>query len=176
MAGNESDQPYRLHPQDGQNSSVTGPYCHNSALQLSSPETDLSRPSSIFSKNQSDNTSQRGFRQMCKHDCDRSPELTKDEHATYMPEFNTYYQQELTHTHGGPTQTQQMSTLALWSSKVIVNKKPERLKEDIVERNKITLGRNTSKCGSYVTMHALKHDTPHSVNKVCIKCIDFVNQ
>ncbi|TMS14438.1 Jhy protein-like protein [Larimichthys crocea] len=59
-----------------------------------------------------------------------------------------------------------MSTSTLSSPKVLSNNKVERLTEDIVERNKITLGRNTSKCGSYATVHALKQDMPHDVNKV----------
>lgn len=167
MAGDEPDQPFRLHPQDGQNSSGMSAHSHGSAFQLRSPETDLLRPSSIFPKNQ--------FRKKCEHGCDnaadnisRSPELTEDVHATYTPEFNTYYQQEVKHIEGGPTQKQQTRTLALSNPKVIVNKKPERLKEDIVERNKITLGRNTSKCGSYITMHVLKHDTPYNVSKMFI--------
>ncbi|KAK0136592.1 hypothetical protein N1851_027259 [Merluccius polli] len=35
----------------------------------------------------------------------------------------------------------------------------ERTREDIVERNKITLGRNTAKCGSYLKAHAPKQET-----------------
>lgn len=176
MAGNKSDQPYHLHPQDGQQDSVTYPYCQNRALQLRSPETDHLRASSIFSENQSDDTSQRGFRKKCKHDRDKAAEnirksldLTKDENFMYMPQSDSSYQQELIHIHRGPTHKELISTSALWGPKAIANKKQERLKEDIVERNKTTLGRNTSKSGSYVTMHALKHDMPHVVNKVCMK-------
>ncbi|KAM7398638.1 hypothetical protein PAMA_006515 [Pampus argenteus] len=71
-------------------------------------------------------------------------------------------------TQGEPVQTQQMNTSALKSWKVLSNKKldRERLTEDIVERNKITLGRHTSKCGSYVRVHAPQQEMPQNVNKV----------
>lgn len=175
MAGDKSDQPYHLHPQDGQHSSVVYPYCQNGALQLRSPETDHSRASSIFSENQSKDTSQRGLRKKCKNDCDKAAEnihksldMTGDENFMYMPKSDSSYQQELIHVQKGPTHKELMNTSALWGPKATANKKQERLKEDIVKRNKTTLGRNTSKSGSYVAMHALKHDMAHVVNKVCM--------
>ncbi|XP_035482669.1 jhy protein homolog isoform X2 [Scophthalmus maximus] len=61
--------------------------------------------------------------------------------------------------------TQKTSTSAPTSSRVPPNKKQQR-QEGIVERNKITLGRNTSKRGSYVRRHALKRDTPRNVEEV----------
>lgn len=173
MAGNESDQSNCLHAQDGQTSSVTSPHCHSHALQLRSPEADLSRPSSIFTKNESDNTLQKGFREECENRCDNAPELTEDIHTMYIQEFKTYYRQDQRRTHGGPTQTQQMSMSTLMSPKVLSNKKLQRFTEDIVERNKITLGRNAPKCGSYVMVHGLKQVMPHNVNKVCIECRIF---
>ncbi|XP_010749219.3 jhy protein homolog isoform X3 [Larimichthys crocea] len=151
-ADDHSDQPYHLHPQGGQDSS---PHCHNQVSKLRSPEVDLSRPS-----RESDNISQRGAKTKSEKYISRCPELTEKE------EYKTYYQQELRHPRGGPSETQHMSTTTLSSPKVSSNNKVERLTEDIVERNKITLGRNTSKCGSYATVHALKQDTPHDVNKV----------
>lgn len=163
MTGNESDQLNRLHAQDGQTSSVISPHCLSHALQLRSPEADLSRPSSIFTKNESDNT----------ENISRSPELTEDIHMMYVQEFKTYYQQDQRCTQGGPTQTQQMSMSTLTSPNVSSNRKLERFTEDIVERNKITLGRNTPKCGSYVMVHGLKQAMPHNVNKVCIECRVF---
>ncbi|XP_051257486.1 jhy protein homolog isoform X1 [Dicentrarchus labrax] len=159
MAGSESEQPYRLHPQNGQTS-----HHDNHALQFRSPGGDLSRPSSIFTKNESDNTSQRGFKQMCENNCDNAAENIS--RAPERIEFKTHYQQDLRHAQAGPTQTEHISTSTLLSPKVLMNKKLERLTEDIVERNKITLGRNTSKCGSYVTVHALKQEIPHNENKV----------
>ncbi|XP_028321794.1 jhy protein-like [Gouania willdenowi] len=39
--------------------------------------------------------------------------------------------------------------------------------EDIVERNKKTLGRKTTQSGSYMVKHALKEETLHAVKKVC---------
>ncbi len=177
MAGNESDEPNRLHAQDGQTSSVTSAHCHSHALQLRSPEADLSRPSSIFTKNESENTLQRGFREKHENSCDnagenisRSPKLTEDTHTMYIQECKTYYQQDQRRTQGGPTQTQQMSMSTLTSPKVLSNKKMERFTEDIVERNKITLGRNTHRCGSYAMVHGLKQEMPHNVNKVCTEC------
>ncbi|XP_076606583.1 jhy protein homolog [Chaetodon auriga] len=173
MADNQSEQSYSLHPQDGQNSSVISPQCHNHALKLRSPETDLSRPSRNFAKNEHDNTSQRGFRKTSQNSCDdagenisRAPELTEDLHAMYLQEYKTYYQQELKLTNGGHSHTQHMSTSALSSPQDLSNKKLERLTENIVERNKITLGRNMPKCVSYVMVHAHKQDTPHNVKKV----------
>ena len=41
----------------------------------------------------------------------------------------------------------------------------EGTREDIVERNKITLGRNTTKCGSYLKAHAPRRET--DAVKVC---------
>lgn len=164
MAGSEPDQPYHLHPQDGQNNSVTSPRCHKDAFQLRSPQTGLSKQSSIFSNNQCGNTSHTGFKK-------KYPELIVDVHAPYMPELNKCHEQ-LKHTRGGAIQTQQISTSALLTPKVIVKKKVERLKEDMVERNKTTLGCNTSKY-SYMTMHALKHNMPRNVSKVFMKCIYF---
>ncbi|KAE8288102.1 hypothetical protein D5F01_LYC14162 [Larimichthys crocea] len=154
-ADNHSDQPYHLHPQGGQDSSITSPHCHNQVLKLRSPEVDLSRPS-----RESDNISQRGAKTKSEKYISRCPELTENE------EYKTYYQQELRHPRGGPSETQHTSTTTLSSPKVLSNNKVERPTEDIVERNKITLGRNTSKCGSYATVHALKQDMPHNVNKV----------
>ncbi|XP_031166536.1 jhy protein homolog isoform X2 [Sander lucioperca] len=161
LTADESDQPYRLHPQHGQTSSVTSPHCHNHALQLGSPEADYSKPSCIFTKDDSDKRSLKGFKKMHGNNCDnageysRSPEQPKDIRA-----MSKNIQER---TQGGPTQIQQMSTSIV--PKVLLNKKLERLTEDIVERNKITLGRNTSKCGSYVSVHALNREMPHHVNK-----------
>ncbi|TKS83818.1 hypothetical protein D9C73_017931 [Collichthys lucidus] len=155
-ADDHSDQPYHLHPQGGQDSSTTSPHCHNQGLKLRSPEVDLSRPS-----RESDNISQRGAKTKSEKYISRCPEPTEKE------EYKTCYQQELRHPRGGPSETQHMSTSTLSSPKVLSNNKVERPTEDIVERNKITLGCNTSKCGSYATVHALKQqDVPHNVNKV----------
>lgn len=176
-AGNKCDQPYCLHPQDGQISLVTS-HLHSHAVQLRSPEDDLSSPSSISTKNENDNTLWGGFKENHEKSCDkagednsRSPELTEhleDIHAMYIEEFQTYYQHELRRTQGERIQTQQMSTSTLKSPKVLSNDKLERLTEDIVERNKITLGRHTSRNGSYVRVHALKQEMPQNLNKVCI--------
>lgn len=159
MAVSESDQPYHLHPQDAQTNSVNSPNCHKHALQLRSPHAELSRPSSFSTVNESDNTSPRGFRKKCENGCDSaenistSPELTEDVHASK-------FQADPRHTH-------KMSTSTLSSPKVLRNKKLERQTKDIVERNKITLGRNTSKCGSYLR----GQEMPHHLKKVCIQTL-----
>lgn len=169
MAGNEFDQPYRLHSPDDQTSSVTSPHSH--ALQLPSPEADHLKPSCFFNKNESDRALHKGFRNKHENSYDnaggniiRSPGLTKDMHAMSIQEFKTYQQQE--RRQGGPPGKQQTCTSTI--SKVPHSKKPERLTEDMVERNKITLGRNISKCGSYMRVHALKQETSRNVKKVCI--------
>ncbi|XP_074468147.1 jhy protein homolog isoform X1 [Sebastes fasciatus] len=163
VAGEESDQPYRLHSQEGQTSSITSRHCHSHALQLRSPEAESS---CMFNENESDKSLLKRSRKKRKDSCDsagehisRPPELTTDIHAMYIQECKTDYLQELRRTQRG-----QMSTST--PPKVLVNKKLERPTEDIVERNKITLGRNACKYGSYASVHALKQETPHNVNKV----------
>ncbi|KAM7374906.1 hypothetical protein PAMP_007540 [Pampus punctatissimus] len=178
-AGDECDQPYCLHPQDGQISLVTSPHRHNHARQRRSPEADLSRPSSISAKNESDASLQVGLKENHESNCDQAGEdistfhkLTEhleDRHINkYVQECQPDSLHEPRRTQGEPVQTQQMSTSALKSPKVLSSKKldRERLTEDIVERNKITLGRHTSKCGSYVRVHALQQEMPQNLNKV----------
>ncbi|KAK1882610.1 Jhy protein like [Dissostichus eleginoides] len=155
LACDESD-PYCLHPQNAQTGSAT-PAHHE--LQPPSPEADHSKPP--CGKN-----TLKGFRRKSVNRCDnagenrRSTELTKD--ATYI-QSKAYLLQELRSTQGGTTQIQQISTSKY--PKFSLNKKLESLAEDIVERNKMTLGRNSSKRGSYVSVHALKQERPHKVNK-----------
>ncbi|XP_042355557.1 jhy protein homolog [Plectropomus leopardus] len=165
MAGNEPNQPYRLHLQDDQTNSETSP--HNHALQRTSPEADHLQPPAFSTKTESDKSSQKGLRDKHEYSCDstgdnvsRSPGLTEDVRAISIQEFKTYQQQEL--RQGGSTQNQQMGTFP----KVSLSKKPEKPTEDIVERNKLTLGRNKSKRGSYVHMHAPKQETPNKVTQI----------
>lgn len=172
MAGNECDQPYRLHPQDGQISFVQSPHRHKHTVQLRSPEVDLSKPTYSSTKND-----RGGFEEKHQNSCDkagvdisRSPELTEnseDINDVYIQEFQSDYHHELRRTQGGSIQTQQTSSSMLKSSKVLSNKKQERLNKDIVERNKITLGRHASKYGSYARVHAVKQEMPQNLNKVC---------
>ncbi|KAJ4929857.1 hypothetical protein JOQ06_018878 [Pogonophryne albipinna] len=145
----DESEPYCLHPQNAP----------HHELQPPSPEADHSKPP--CGKN-----TLKGFRRKSVNSCDnagenrRSTELTKD--ATYI-QSKAYLLQELRSTQGGTTQIQQISTSKY--PKVSLNKKLESLAEDIVERNKMTLGRNSSKRGSYVSVHALKQERPHKVNK-----------
>lgn len=54
---------------------------------------------------------------------------------------------------------QSKNSLKLKWSPLPAKRNPERTREDIVERNKITLGRNTSKRGSYLKAHAPQQGT-----------------
>ncbi|XP_026185082.1 jhy protein homolog isoform X2 [Mastacembelus armatus] len=163
ITGSESDQPYHLHPQGGQTSSVTAPHFWNHALQLSSPTANISRLSSSSNKNESENTSKRRFTKTCEDSCNnagknisRSPQMTED--IRVIESLNQYHQ-------GGCIQTQKMDTSTATSPKLYSNRKLGRLMEDIVERNKVTLGCNMSRCDSYVKVHALKQDMPYNLNK-----------
>ncbi|XP_054873238.1 jhy protein homolog [Amphiprion ocellaris] len=151
MASNESDHLYRLCPQDDQTSSATSPQCLNSST-----------------KNQNDNTLQRGFRQMGEKSLDNvgenisiTSEQTEEIQPMYIHKFQPCYQQELKHTQQGPIQAQQRSTSPLMSPKVLSNKNQRPLIENKVQHNILTLGRITPKCGSYVKVHALKQEIPH---------------
>uniref|UniRef100_A0A3B4VFQ2 Uncharacterized protein n=1 Tax=Seriola dumerili TaxID=41447 RepID=A0A3B4VFQ2_SERDU len=70
---------------------------------------------------------------------------------------------------------QKTNTPKFTSHDVLSNKKLERPMEDIVERNKITLGRSTSKRGSYVRVYSLKQQMPINVSEVHTEC-SFLNQ
>ncbi|KAG7224632.1 hypothetical protein INR49_011385 [Caranx melampygus] len=153
----DSQQPYCLHPQESQTSSESStPYKHHTS-HCRSPEADLSRSPRIFIKDESGNTSQREYEQMSANSC-RSAMLTKEILATDFQPHN--HQEPRCTQRGRPIQ----ETSTLTSPKV--NKKPGTLMEDIVERNKITLGRTTSKHGSYVKVHSLKQEMPHTVIEV----------
>ncbi|KAK5859278.1 hypothetical protein PBY51_003357 [Eleginops maclovinus] len=159
MAGDESE-PYCLHPQNGQTGSVTTPHHNNHDLEPPSPEADHSKPpcgKDVL----------KGFRRTSVNSCDNAGEnrrrsTERSEDATYI-QSKSYFLQELKSRQGGTTQIQQMSTSKY--HKASLNKKLESLAEDIVERNKVTLGCNPSKRGSYVSVYALKQEMPHKVNK-----------
>ncbi|KAI4814384.1 hypothetical protein KUCAC02_003580 [Chaenocephalus aceratus] len=80
--------------------------------------------------------------------CDESEPYCLHPHALPTMSYNLHHLRRTTQSHPGS-----------------LNKKLESLAEDIVERNKMTLGRNSSKRGSYVSVHALKQERPHKVNK-----------
>lgn len=136
MAGNEPDQPYRLHPQDVETSTPTSPHFHHHALQFRSAVVDLSKPP-------------------CNN-----PKEERDKSLLTGDKCKTFFQQEPRCPQGRLTATEQMTAFP----KDLFNKKPERLSGEIVERNKTTLGHNTSKRGSYASVHVRKQD----VNKVRI--------
>lgn len=138
MSGDDFDQLCRPHQSSPSSS-------HNNCVQRRSPGADFPRPTDIFSENQSDVTSQTelGDKSECDHDIVAENIPSAPEHVNHKLESDTHNQPGVT-----------------------ANKKLER-QEDIVERNKITLGRSTYRGGSYVTMYAHKQCTSHNVNKVC---------
>lgn len=139
MSADKSDQPYHHHPQDGRTSSSLS---HNDNVARRSTEMDDPRTSDIFSDNQRNVTSRAGLRR--DSECDVQPEVgeASSEQGDNKPESNVHQQPGVT-----------------------ASKKLER-QEDIVERNKITLGRNTFPGGSYRMAYAHKQSRAHNGNKV----------
>ncbi|XP_035034698.1 jhy protein homolog [Hippoglossus stenolepis] len=151
-AGNKSDQPYRLHPEDGLTSTAASHHGHKHACQSRSPEAHLSEAST---KKENVSSLQRGIRENYERSFDSehfsgSPNMREDLHGT---EFRMHYQQ-LRCTQRGPIQ--EMSTSTLPNPNVSSNNKLQSLVEDKVKLNKITLGCSRSKHGSYVRVHARK--------------------
>lgn len=139
------DQPYLLHPQYGPTSAMTTPPSpppQGNTLQL--------RPS------EEDHIPQ-GFHR-------------KTDICNENPIANNSTSAELTKQHAVHNQTQTQGRTVLQMDKMVSPKdlSNQNKTEDIVERNKITLGRNTlRKYGSYAKTHALKTDTPQNATKVC---------
>ncbi|XP_061606671.1 jhy protein homolog isoform X2 [Phyllopteryx taeniolatus] len=164
IAGSDCNQPYHLHPQDDEVSSITTQLCHSNALCHSSPKSNSSRSCSA-------STTHRQSKDQLQNSCDnvdknskRSLEPTEhmeEMHAMYLKEYQTYYQKELQHIPGGSLQISPITA----SSQTPGKKKRHTQTEDLVERNKITLGRSTSGKGSYVNMHALHQKKRHIVKK-----------
>ncbi|XP_060941345.1 jhy protein homolog [Limanda limanda] len=151
-AGNKSDQPYRLHPEDGFTSTAASHQGHQHACQSRSPEAHLSEAST---KKENVSSLQRGIRENYERSFDSehfigSPNMSEDLHGT---EFRMHYQQSR-FTQEGPIQ--KMSTSALPNPNVSSNNKLQSLVEDKVKLNKITLGCSRYKNGSYVRVHARK--------------------
>lgn len=138
------DQPYLLHPQYGPTSAMTTPPSpppQGNTLQL--------RPS------EEDHIPQ-GFHR-------------KTDICNENPIANNSTSAELTKQHAVHNQTQTQGRTVLQMDKMVSPKdlSNQNKTEDIVERNKITLGRNTlRKYGSYAKTHALKTDTPQNATKV----------
>lgn len=72
-------------------------------------------------------------------------------------QFNIDSQETLRHTAG-----------AFWTAQRSSNKKREIPKRDMVERNKVTLGRGTSGGGSYVLLHSLQQHRLGTGREVCM--------
>ncbi|XP_055358145.1 uncharacterized protein LOC114868984 isoform X2 [Betta splendens] len=163
------DQPYHLHPPYVQSSEeIQG--CHKNNLQQRSPHNELRKLSRFSVVNESDRGSQRESIESCNNGFVNAKnvgmylQVTEDTNAL---ELQTCYQQEPRQTQQSSSQKQKLSKSTL-SPKDVWNKKPGRKTKDIVERNKITLGHNTSRSnfGSYVRIHMLKQERPHDVNEV----------
>ncbi|XP_029923979.1 jhy protein homolog [Myripristis murdjan] len=132
MTGEESEQPYHLHPQHEQAS-------QDVSLTSGGPGPSISSETTQQESKVKDEKSQ----DYVGENPDSSPKST--EHFEEL----------------------QKGMFKLKSSKSVPNKQLGKLREDIVERNKITLGRNIAKRGSYLKAHVLKRETPTSVNEVC---------
>ncbi|XP_072230512.1 LOW QUALITY PROTEIN: jhy protein homolog [Leuresthes tenuis] len=170
--GDTSHKSYHLHSQSDQSSPPAAPRFASLSSQLRSPEAELSGPFSSSSQNESRNTLQCGFEGNGEEsggsdgeNIGRPPELTKDTQAVRIQDFQNRSQQELRPTKGGAIQTQDRSTSTLTSPKLLTNIKPASVARNIVESNKITLGRNVSKCGSYAKALALQQGGPRAVKK-----------
>lgn len=139
MSAAKCDQLYRHHPQDGRTGSSS---TSNDNVARRSAESHDPRTSGVLNDTQSTVTSQTGLRR--HSECDVHPEDGDpcSERGDSEPESNVHQQPG-----------------------VAASKKLER-QEDIVERNKITLGRNTFPGGSYRMAYAHKQSRAHNGNKV----------
>ncbi|KAM4619772.1 jhy protein homolog [Polymixia lowei] len=165
----ESNQPYHLHPQHsqaGEAVSLPSPRHlhanHQQASQDASPEPDVSPERDKVSTSQSillKSERNHNYGGENSRSSPESEEHLQDIHARYNKEFEMYYKQE----QGRAKQPKSISKLK--SPSDVSRRKQEKLREDIVERNKMTLGRNTAKCGSYLKAHALKWETPDTLNQ-----------
>ncbi|XP_061660169.1 jhy protein homolog isoform X2 [Syngnathoides biaculeatus] len=164
FAGSDCDQPFHLHPQDDQVSSITAQLWHSSTLCRCSPKFNSSRGCC-------GRTTHEQSKDQVQNSCDnldtnikRSlelPEHMEEKHTMYFKEHQTCYQKELQHIPGGSFHISPTTA----SSQTLGKKKPQTQTEDLVERNKITLGRITSDQGSYVNMHALHQKKHQTVKK-----------
>lgn len=131
------DQLDHHHPQDGHIRS-SSPSNGNQSVNIDDPTTPV-----VFSDNQNKVTLQTEFRG--NSECDVHPEVGEagPEQGNNKPKPDINLQPGVT-----------------------ASKKLER-QEDIVERNKITLGRNTFPGGSYMMAYAHKQGIAPNGNKVC---------
>ncbi|XP_041864784.1 jhy protein homolog [Melanotaenia boesemani] len=161
--GDTSHKLYHVHPQSDQISSITSPFYTNFTLQPRSPEAELTE--TLRTQNESNQTLRREKDEKSCGSSDenisRTSETTNDSEAVHIQDFQNRYQQELRHTtQGGIVQTQQTVP------KVLSKKKPGSVVKNIVESNKITLGRNMCKGGSYARALALMLETSPDGKKV----------
>ncbi|XP_019731784.1 jhy protein homolog isoform X2 [Hippocampus comes] len=159
ISGSDCNQPYHLHPQDGQVSPITTQCYHSNGLLQSSPKS-----------NSSHSCRDRNTRQQTKDqpkigcpnvdaNIERSLEMsehTEAVHTMNLKEYQTCNRKDLQHI--SPRSFPTSPTIE--SSQIRLKKKRHTHTEDLVERNKKTLGRSTSGNGSYADVHALQQKNP----------------
>ncbi|XP_054611470.1 jhy protein homolog isoform X2 [Dunckerocampus dactyliophorus] len=154
-------QPYHLHPQDDPVSAIKSQHYHK-ALGHGSPKHSSCN---ISTKADRDRTSHRQFKDPLQNGCDADENINRSlertEHSIYLKEYHTDNQKEV----GGGGGFFPISPTTE-SPKTLRKKKRHKQTEDLVQRNKITLGRSASGHGSYVSMHALKQKKPHGVKEL----------
>nr|XP_057944068.1 jhy protein homolog [Doryrhamphus excisus] len=140
-------QPYHLHSQYDPVSAIKTQH-YNKALCMSS--------SDISTKADGDNTSNNQFKDAIQNGCD-ADDIT--EHSIDLKVYHTDNQQEVGRGFFPISVTTE-------SPKTLRKKKQRKQTGDLIQRNKITLGRSVSGHGSYVSMHALKQKTSHAVKEL----------
>ncbi|KAK6317305.1 hypothetical protein J4Q44_G00127050 [Coregonus suidteri] len=103
-----------------------------------------------------------------------SPDLEdryRETHDRYDREFQIYYNQEQYGQASGTAAEKQLQNSTPSKSKGsrhLSSRKPDKPREDIIERNRVTLGINAAKQGSYLRAHAqqkeVKSDSPNQVS------------
>ncbi|XP_077361802.1 jhy protein homolog [Festucalex cinctus] len=163
VSSSDCNQPYHLHPQDDQVSSITTQCYHSNSLCHSSPKSHSSHScSDCTTHGQSEDQPKNSCANVDKN-IKRSLETTEhmeEMHVKCLKEYQTYYQKELQHITGGSFQISPTTEISQTPGK------KKRHTEGVVERNKITLGRSTSDNGSYVNMHALQQKKARGVKKM----------
>ncbi|CAB1352347.1 unnamed protein product [Coregonus sp. 'balchen'] len=103
-----------------------------------------------------------------------SPDLEeryREIHDRYDKEFQIYYDQEqygLASVTATKKQSQNSTSSKSKGSRHLSNRKPDNPREDIIERNRVTLGINTAKEGSYLRAHAQQKEVSDTTEEITI--------
>lgn len=165
ISGSDCNQPYHLHPQDGQFSSITTQCYHSNGLLHSSPKSNSSH--SCRDRNTREQTKDQP-KNGCPHvdaNIERSLEMTEHTEAVHpmnLKEYQICNRKDLQHISPRLFPTSPTTE----SSQIRLKKKRHTHTEDLVERNKKTLGHSTSGNGSYADVHALQQKNPRIGKKV----------